>query len=291
MILRDHYWMDPAYVAQLRATGLGSMAEALARRDGRVCAWSRTTDTVHFLSSELGRPGVFVKRYLYPRWRNRVRGALRGTFFGRHRAEAEASLLQEMRTLGIPAVRPIASGVRRVAHFVAASVLITEEVPGACNLTTFASDLAAGRRTLSHEQRRVLIRCCADAIARLHDSGFSHGQLYWRNILIQETPVGEFAFHFLDARPRGSRQLVGSAGTWIEELGHLLASAAPFSTRAEQIRFLAHYATLREARLEPEELRRVGEIAEHKRKHELQRIKMNERFELWNQALLVEGGR
>ncbi|MFN0137559.1 MAG: lipopolysaccharide kinase InaA family protein [Phycisphaerae bacterium] len=291
MIRRDQYWMDPAYVEQLRMAGLGSMDAALTRHDGRVCAWSRTTDTVYLPSPQRERPGVFLKRYLYPTWRNRLRGTFRGTFFGRHRAAAEAALLDEMRTLGIPAVRPIACGARRIAHFVASCVLITEEVPGACNLTTFATEVAAGRRKLARDERRTLIRCFADSIATLHDSGFSHGQLYWRNILIQETAIGEYAFYFLDARPRGSRRLAGSAVTCIEELGHLLASAMPFTTSHEQIRFLAHYATQRELRLESDDRRRVQELAARKQAHELQRIKMNERFEAWNAALVAEGRR
>lgn len=287
MIGTQHIWIDPAYVDLLRELGLASVEPILAFAGGRVCAWSRTTDTVHVPPAQANRPGVYLKRYYYPRWKNRLRGVFRGTFFGQHRAEAEAALLDEMRSLGILAVRPIAWGARRVGHFVTACFLITEEVPGACNLTTFAGHLGAARAVLPQRARRRLIRQFAETIGRLHDSGFSHGQLYWRNILVREHPIGGFDFHLLDARPR-NRALKGAVRGWLAELGHLLASATPFTTARERLRFLAHYCETRGVRLDRGEIAAVEQAAAGKASHEKQRILMNERFEAWSRALELE---
>jgi hypothetical protein len=57
-----------------------------------------------------GTPGFYVKRYFFPTWVKRLRGTLRGTFFGMHRGQAEYRALNAMRAVGVPAVRPVAYG-------------------------------------------------------------------------------------------------------------------------------------------------------------------------------------
>ena len=107
MMHTDHIRIDPAYRETLRACGLDRVEAVLTRVAGRVAAWSRTTDTL-YVAGPAGEPGFYLKRYYYPRWRNRVRGTFRGTFFGLHRGESEFRALCRMRGLGIPAVRPVA---------------------------------------------------------------------------------------------------------------------------------------------------------------------------------------
>ena len=181
MLYTDHIRIDPAYRDRLRAGALDRVGDVLARTAGRIAAWSRTTDTLHVAGVD-GDPGFYVKRYYYATWRRRLRGTFRGTFFGLHRGRAEFRLLNEMRSLGLPAVRPVAYGSRRAGHFVAACFLITEEVPGARNLTTFARDVITGREPLDGDLRTLLLRRLAQQVAELHAAGFAHGQLFWRNV-------------------------------------------------------------------------------------------------------------
>ena len=101
MLQTDTFRLDEAYRDALAACGLSRVSEVLARTDGRVAAWSRTTDTVHVRSPN-GAPGFYIKRYYYSSWRRRARGAFRGTFFGMHRGQAEYRLLREMRSLDCP---------------------------------------------------------------------------------------------------------------------------------------------------------------------------------------------
>jgi hypothetical protein len=289
MLHTDHIRIDPAYREGLRACALDRVEDVLTRTEGRVAAWSRTTDTVH-VAGVNGGPGFYVKRYYYAGWRRRLRGMLRGTFFGLHRGRAEFRLLSEMRSLGLPAVRPVAYGARRAGHFVAACFLITEEVPGARNLTTFARDVITGREPLSFAARALLVRRLARQVAELHTAGFAHGQLFWRNVLVRMQPTGEPEFFFLDIRPRrGGRRLARGGHWWVHELGHMTASARPFTSRSERMRFLVEYHGTR--RLLPDvkrQIREINRLASRWQSHERQRIKMNDLFEEWNRQLEVE---
>ena len=288
-MLGDHIHIAPPYRDTLSACGLDRVESVLDWIDGDVVAWSRTTDTLR-IACPRGGPGFFLKRYYYPTWRHRLRGTFRGTFFNRHRAHAEFTLLDTMRQLGIPAVRPICYGARRVGRFVAASFLITEEVPGAQNLTTFAADVRAGRRELRPAVRRAMVRELAARVAQMHNVGFSHGQLYWRNILFRFGAAGDPEFFFLDARPRrGRRWFARRSERYLYELGHAAASAIPFVSRADRLLFLKAY--MRQRRLETD-LRPivtlVDRLAQRWARHERQRIRMNERFEAWSRQLRRE---
>jgi hypothetical protein len=279
--------VDPAYREALQACGLDSVQAVLRRLSGRVVAWSRTTDTLH-VNGPGRTPGFFVKRYHYTPWRKRVRGFFRGTFFGEHRGRAEFRWLNAMRTLGIPAVRPVAWGERRVAHFVSACFLITEEVPEAVNLTTFAASVADGSRPLRPAQRREMALRLADQLAAMHGAGFAHGQLFWRNILVRLGPDELPEFFFLDAEPPRRRR--GRSGrVWQEELAALAASAQPFTNRSERARFYRRYQGA--DRLTPalaSAAAAVEQAARGHRRHEQQRIKKNGLFESWNRQLAGE---
>jgi hypothetical protein len=289
VIWTEHIRIDPAYRRRLAACGLDTVDRVLSRVEGRVAAWSRTTDTL-FVPGADGQPGFYIKRHFHPGWKKRLRGTFRGTFFGAHRGEAEYNALHRMRVLGVPAVRPVAYGGRRIGHFLAACFLITEEVPEAQNLTSFAQDIVAGRRPQRHAERVALIHALADQVRALHETGFSHGNLFWRNVLIRSGPAGEPEFFFLDVqtRPLWGRVQVATQ-RWLRELAQTAVSAAPFATRADHVRFAERY--FRQRRLKTEQrqkLREIERMSRSWRDHEDRRIHMNRLFEAWNQQLAVE---
>lgn len=288
----EYMRIHPAYADTLAACGLDQTRAVFERIDGDVVAWSRTTDTLH-VACPTGGPGFFLKRYAYPSWHKRWRGALRGTLLGAHRGKAEYDLLSEMRALGIPAVRPVAYGCRREAGFAAACFLVTEAVPGACNLTTFASDVRDGRRHLSAVQRRQMLEHLARAIARLHATGFAHGQLYWRNILVRTDANGDPEYFFLDPRPRrGARWVRRQRDWWLDELTQVSASAQAFTTRGERVQFLEHYLAERRVQLDIRDLlRRIVRRSRHWAPHEAQRLRMSELFAAWSRELASEDAR
>lgn len=281
-------WIDPAYRAALREAGLDRADRVLAYLDGRVVAWSRTTDTIR-VSGRDSAAGFFIKRYRYPNWRQRLRGALRGTFFGTHRAQAESAALSRLRVGGVPAVRPVAFGSIRTFHFVSACFLITEEVPNARNLTSFADDVRRGRETVTPAQRRAMIDQLAADVTHLRAVGAEHGQLFWRNILFRIGAHHDPEFYFVDPDPQPLRRWLRGAAWWHTELARLAASAMPFTTRSERLRFLlnisAEGATDAEVAALAHEIER---IAQRWSTHEAQRIRRGGLFAAWNRALQLE---
>ncbi len=288
----DHMRIDPAYRAALKACGLDTVQRVIERIDGAVAAWSRSTETLHIPAPD-GGVGFYVKRYYYASWSRRLRCALRGTLLGRHRALAEYRLLRDMRRLGLPAVRPVACGTRRLGRFVVVSFLITEEVPGARNLTALANDIQSGRVVLTPTRRRELIRSLARQVAELHAACFVHGQLFWRNLLVRFDIAGRPEFFFLDVRPRhGGRRRSYRRRWWLRELAHLAASAIPFCTLADRLRFMHEYYGARA--LTPHlkrDMREIDRLARHWLEHERKRIHMNALFEDWNRQLRGETAR
>lgn len=289
LILHDSLRMDPAYAERLAACGLDRVDQVLARTEGRVVAWSRTTDTL-FVPGVHGRPGFYLKRYFYPTWKKRLRGFFRGTFLGFNRARAEFRSLKSMAASGVPTVRPVAVGTRRLFRMLTACFLITEEVPGAANLTTFAQEVRERRRMLPPGLRRQCVRSLAAELAAMHAEGVSHGQLFWRNILIRRGVSGNPEYFFLDAQPLSRFERVGHGPTWwIRELAQLTASAVPYLSRTDAVRFM--HAYFRVSSLTPllkQHLREMLRLAQEHDRHERQRIKMDRLFTLWNRQLVIE---
>lgn len=286
MILCNALRIDPAYRARLRAARLDNVDAILARTDDAIVAWSRTTDSIYVPAPD-GGVGYYVKRYYYPTWRHRLRGLFRGTFFGLHRGKAEARALSQMRSAGVPAVRPIAHGTRRVGRFLSACFLITEETPEAPNLTTFAQHLATGKVRLTTAARRLAAQQLAGQVRAMHAAGVAHGRLFWRNILIRRGAADGFDFFFLDAiLPRQFERLGRGRQWWLWELAKLATSAEPFTTRTERLRFLRNY--LGRPRLDVDArlvAREIARLVPEWRPHETQRIRMNARFERWRERL------
>jgi tRNA A-37 threonylcarbamoyl transferase component Bud32 len=229
-----------------------------------------------------------MKRYFYPRWRNRMRGAFRGTLLGAHRGVAEARALCLLRSRGVAAVRPVAYGCRRRFGFVTACFLITEEVPNAQNLTTFASHLGRGS-SLPGLKRRELVTSLAEQVRDMHAAGLVHGQLFWRNIVVRLGALQTPEFFFLDAAPRRSLARCSFSEAVRRDLACVAVSAAPFTNSAERVRFLRAYQQADRHRQRARALaNQVDKYVPGLVRHETQRIRMNELFEVWSASLQRE---
>ncbi len=283
--IRDTIRIVPAWRERLREVGLDSVDRVLKCLGDQVVAWSRSTDTVRVdLPPAAGGGSVFIKRYRHPRWRQRIKAMFRGAFFGRSRARAEFERLETMRARSAPVVRPVAYGERRFLHFVRSSFLITEGVPSAVSLTTFAQRHTNGRRSdLPPDVRRRFIESLSRCIADLHAKGLTHGALFWRNVLVRRDESGRFDFVLLD--PPGRRRVNlhsredRQAAAVRHDLAALAALAPDFCTRAEMLRFFRAYLGTR--RLDAAGRRLARDLlaeAATLRDHELYRLKMNRVF-------------
>lgn len=280
MIVLDSMVIDKPYAGMLQRAGLSSVSAVLYKEGEHLAAWSRTTDVIR-----CDPPGeatsIYIKRYHYPRWRHRLRGMLRGTLFRRSRARSEYRALRLMRQLGIQAVRPVAFGERRLLFFVRSCFLITEAVPDAMPLSTFIQKFGEHRGSpRSIQIRREVLVSLARQVRHMHDAGFVHRDLFWRNVLIRCLPGDRFEFYFLDA----------SVGRWIRlrrrredsivaDIAAMGAAAPHFCSKADQLRFLLEYLGVRS--LDPENrawLRRVQTQSDLLRPSELERLRRGRVF-------------
>lgn len=180
------------------------------------------------------RATVNGHNYYVKQYHHRGKGVRR--FIGRSRAKGEWSNLLYFSSLGIPTPRIVAYGQQKINER-KLEVLVTAEVEESKDLATLAQQ--------QPEQFRNRAWCyttmtqIADYTRRLHDQGFVHWDLKWRNILIQEDTVPKV--YFFDC-PLGRRWYA-----WlkyrgaIKDLGCLDLIGQNVLTRTQRLRFYLLY--------------------------------------------------
>ncbi|HKQ48659.1 MAG TPA: lipopolysaccharide kinase InaA family protein [Phycisphaerae bacterium] len=274
MISTDYMVIDPPFRDPLARATLDNVGAVLRCEGDRLAAWSRTTDTI-FYRLPGSETGVFIKRYHYPRWKQRIEGMMRGTFFKNTRARNEYRVLSLMRRLGIQAVRPIAFGERRVLHFCRSCFLITEAVPGAMSLVAFIRTFSRHPRSARARHVKLeILTSLAQQVRHMHEAGFVHRDLFWRNVLIRPMPDERFEFYFLDASVgRRIRIPQRRQDSIVHDIAAMGVLGPEFCSKADQLRFLLVY--LDTPRLSPDDrlwLRRVQARSDRFRKTELLRL-------------------
>lgn len=242
MFITDHMTIDRPFRGQLRRAGLDNVEAVLACLGHHLAAWSRTSDTIRY-DVDGDRSAVFVKRYHYPRWSQRIQGMFRGTFFQTSRARSEYRAMKVMRDLGIQAVRPIAYGERRICHFLRSCFLITEAVPDAMPLSSFIQTFGKHRGSSNAVRyRREILSSLARQVRHMHQAGFVHRDLFWRNVLIRSLPGDRFEFYFLDASVgKRIRMPQRRQDNIVRDIAAMGAVAPHFCSKADQLRFLLEY--------------------------------------------------
>lgn len=288
MLTDDHIWIDPPFREQLRRGGLDTVRAVLARAGDTLAAWSRTSDAIRCDLPPAS--SIYIKRYHYPRWAHRLRGSFRGTFFRASRARSEFRALSLMRQLGIQAVRPIAFGERRIAHFLKSCFLITEAVPDAMPLSWFIKtfgDRPGSGHVLA--TRREILTMLARQVRHMHDAGFVHRDLFWRNVLLRLLPDSRFEFYFLDASVgKRIRMVQRRQESIVRDIAAMGALAPDFCSKADQLRFLLAYLGVeRLDRQDREWLRRVQAKSDLFRESEWKRM---QRMDVFHPPILAGGG-
>lgn len=172
----------------------------------------------------------YVKRYTSSRKHLRK-------FFGPSRANNEHRNLTFFADLGIPVPLTVAYGGQRILGLFRRAALITEEVPSAIDLRILARtrpDLIGNRTWLWH-----LLRKLAEYVSRIHRTGFTHGDLKWRNILV--TPDEIPRVYFIDC-PNGTRRLRSVRRHFvIRDLANLDELAPQYISRSTRLRWYLWY--------------------------------------------------
>jgi heptose I phosphotransferase len=137
----------------------------------------------------------YLKRELRVSWRMRLANFLAGFGFV-SRSLREAQVLRALEREGLAGPRWLAAGEDGRGR----AFLLVAEVTGAVDLPTLL------RRTPDPARRRRLARQLGAALARLHDAGFEHRDLYAKHVLID--PRGG-TVHVLDWQRTRQRGFLG----------------------------------------------------------------------------------
>lgn len=281
MFFRDTMRIDPAYRLILAENQLDQVEHILNRLGDHLAAWSRTSDTIR-CDLPQQNTSLFIKRYHYPRWKQRLQAMFRGTFFRHSRARSEFHVLGLMRKLGIQGVRPVAFGERRIFHFVRTCFLITEAVPDCMSLSAFIKNFSRFRTGVQAVHfRREILSSLARQVRHMHQAGFFHRDLFWRNVLIRSLPRDRFEFYFVDASV-GKRIRIKQRrrDSIVQDIAALSALAPDFCSKADQMRFLLQYLDIPKLDAESRQwLRRVQRESNLLRDTELRRLQRGEVFE------------
>ncbi|MCC6657726.1 MAG: hypothetical protein IT512_06055 [Rhodocyclaceae bacterium] len=238
--------------------------DAVFALEGEIVAKDSTTRTVRV---DLGGRRYYVKRYHglgkkpFKRW------------FGTPRVQLEWENLQRFADWGIPTARLVACGLERQGGLFARGALITEEIPGTVDLarlarsgdprlktqfqrrlTPVSSALSEAAEAKSQSWWHGVSAQVADIARRLHAQRFVHGDLKWRNLLVDaagqvfliDCPSGGFWWPpFLEYRI-------------VKDLACLDKVAKRHLSRTQRLRFYLDYAQKR--RLDTADKRRLRKI-------------------------------
>ncbi|GAC1465639.1 MAG: hypothetical protein NVSMB9_05430 [Isosphaeraceae bacterium] len=189
---------------------------------------------------DLPRGSIYVKHYLVPGFRAKLRQWLR-----RGKGRNEARRTQYLDAIGVPTTTPIALGEQRKHGFLFENYLITPAIHDAVPLDQFVEvslpEFSPPRRD---RVRQKLAEALAILTARLHDAGFLHQDFHPGNVLLRmdddDRPV--LAMIDLDALRFCRRLRWPLAQQNLALLNHYFWLR---SERTDRTRFLKHYLQAR----------------------------------------------
>ncbi|MBP7050929.1 MAG: heptose kinase [Phycisphaerae bacterium] len=184
----------------------------------------------HVIRVRVGDRDYYVKRY-WPRGKH-ARKAL-----GRDHAETECRNLAYFARLGIPVPKVVAQGSQRTLGLLRRGAIVTEGVPLSSDLQT----LACTRPDLFHDRQWLsrVLGLVADYVCRLHEDGFAHRDLKWRNILVTADDPSRVLF--LDCPSGRHVSRLSLRHSIVRDLAMLDKSARAFLSRTMRLRFFRRY--------------------------------------------------
>ena len=231
--------LDPGYAA-LHAD-FGSLAAVFALQGERI-----TSDPLSELI-RIERAGV---RYYVKRYSGGGKGLRR--WLGRPRVKAEWQNLRHFAKWGIPTAPIVAWGLERRGGVFARGAMITRELPGTLDLAELAQ--RGDPRLRDGAWVRQVSAQIATATRRMHDHHFTHNDLKWRNLLVDEEgrvflidcPSGSFWWG-----PLLRRRIVKDLACLDKVAKHVLS-------RSQRLRFYLQYRGC--AQLNDADKRRIRQV-------------------------------
>ncbi|MCB1967894.1 MAG: hypothetical protein KDI64_18160 [Candidatus Accumulibacter sp.] len=275
MLSRERMHFAPGWEARLRAVGLNTFEAAFLCKRGTLVRRSGSSEVrrIELEGDGEAEPRVlFLKKYWVARRAQLRSRVFRGTLFGASKVRREFSNLLLLNAWQRSEAAPVAFGEERRAGWLWRSFLITTGIAGAMAVDAFIRDVlphlpAAARRS----SRRELLQQVAGLTREMHARQFTHGDLYWRNMIIAEDDLARIS---LIDMPRGRRHAqVLSVAARARDLAALDAPATGFFRRTERLRFLLEYRQTRCLDASGKELiRQVLKLAAPMRRRQLDHV-------------------
>jgi len=242
--------LDSAGAAILADFGFATYVDFADRQPGQEVGTGGTTRTTRLSVGRTGEPAVFfikVYRYAGRHWRHRFR---------RDKASLEAANYELLDAIGIGTPPVVAHGSRRRGLRLIDAVIVTRGLPDVMNLDQlFATRWPDAAQHARDATRADVLNAMLREVRRMHDAGFFHVDLQWRNILIgglsdrpstiRHQPLdetGPIRVYLLDA-PRGGlrRDRWRQPHARLRDLSCLFKKARRRMSRTEQMRWLLTY--------------------------------------------------
>ena len=219
------------------------------------------------LNTSNGVQRCYLKRFTQPPLRQQFKNLLAGFA---STAEVEFHWIRKLTELGIAAPQVVACGSRRNGFREVASLLLTAELHG----ESLEKWLPRRASSLGRSMKRSLSQSLAALVARLHNAGLVHRDLYMSHIFVATNGKNDINLSLLDlqrvARPRWRKW------RWIVKDLAALNYSTPFSvaTNADRVRWLKLYLDKRSVSANHGALiravvRKTDRIARHSVKHGL----------------------
>ena len=235
----ERLFVEPRYQPLFHELGLKSGADII-----RLCNATGTSASRNVLitSTTLARPGgdpltVFCKQYRFarPSWRFWARPS---------KARREYQNYEVFARLGVPCAERVACSesrdwLGRLRH----AFILTRAVPNVGTLLAFVQKRHPNRDSAeARNVRDALAGQLAEMTRRIHQAGFFHNDLYWRNILVEWAPGQEPTLWWIDC-PRGRFGRWPGSGyrRQIKDLAALDLWASKLCPATERLRFIKRY--------------------------------------------------
>jgi hypothetical protein len=195
---------------------------------------------------------IYVKHYLVPDWRAMFR-----QWFRRGKGRNEGKRSQDLASIGVPTISPIALGERRKRKFLFENYLITREIHGTVPLDEFVEEqLQQWPEPQRSRIRHRLATALAVLTAQLHNARLIQIDFHPGNILVRLHPgeKPELTMIDLDALRRSPRLTWPKAQKNLGLLDHFFWQR---SSRTDRYRFLKSYLENRAER--PPDVRRLAQ--------------------------------
>jgi heptose I phosphotransferase len=242
--------MDLAQFDDVMNSNSGQCLRVLANRENWYLQGSKHAPRATF--------GMYLKKHRSRSWATRLAAALGAAPMSPGRVEAENALA--LQALGVKVMPLVAYGQKLYADGRLESFLLSEELPGYCELQDFIQRRFLPRSTVRPPEpflRRLIVQV-ADIARRFHAAGFNHRDFYCCHFLVKETSPDECDVRLIDLQRVQKRRWLRRR--WIVKDLAQLASMSPDDRVGcrEKILFLRTYLGVR--KLRPQDKRLVRQV-------------------------------